>query len=114
MPRGRRRADEDGDRDTDAAGEAEDAVLGRLTAICLALPEAERRMSDRHATFTVRDKKFAYYLVDHHGDGVVGLCCRTASGEHEALVASHPDRYYRPAYIAHRGWVGLRLDTGQV
>jgi phosphoribosylglycinamide formyltransferase 1 len=30
------------------------------------------------------------------------------------LVAADPDRFYKPAYIGPRGWVGLRLDTGSV
>ena len=24
--------------------------------------------------------------------------------------AADPKRYYRPAYVGHRGWVGMRLD----
>ncbi len=28
------------------------------------------------------------------------------------LVEADPQRFYRPAYIAHRGWV--RLDRGQI
>ena len=32
----------------------------------------------------------------------------------EGLIAASPDRFYKPAYLHHRGWVGLRLDTGAV
>jgi hypothetical protein len=32
-------------------------------------------------------------------------------GENEALVTAEPERYYRAAYLSHRGWVGLRLDV---
>lgn len=32
----------------------------------------------------------------------------------ESLIAASPDRFYKPAYLHHRGWVGLRLDTGAV
>ena len=92
----------------------EDSRLARLTGICLALPEVTRRYNGQHATFLVRDRKFAYYLVDHHGDGIVAVCCRAAPGENEALVASDPIRFYRPAYIGPRGWVGLRLDLDEI
>ena len=92
----------------------EDSRLARLTSICLALPEATRRYNGQHATFLVRDRKFAYYLVDHHGDGIVSVCCRAAPGENEALAASDPIRFYRPAYIGPRGWVGLRLDLDEI
>jgi hypothetical protein len=31
-------------------------------------------------------------------------------GAQAALVESAPDRYYRPPYVGHRGWLGVRLD----
>jgi hypothetical protein len=30
------------------------------------------------------------------------------------MIAADPERFYMPSYIGHRGWVGLRLDTGPV
>jgi predicted DNA-binding protein (MmcQ/YjbR family) len=86
----------------------------RTSAICLALPEAERADSGRHSTFRVRGRTFAYYLDDHQGDGIVGVVFKAPAGMNEALAGGEPDRFYLPAYIAHRGWLGLRLDTGAV
>lgn len=37
-----------------------------------------------------------------------------AAGENTALIASQPERFYMPAYIGSRGWVGLRLDGEEV
>jgi len=88
--------------------------LDRLTEICLALPEAKREVMGDHAAFTVRDKKFVYYLHDHHGDGIISVCFKTEPGENEVLLASGPTRFYSPAYIGPRGWVGLRLDAGKI
>jgi len=88
--------------------------LARFTAICLALPEATRQMMGRHASFLVRKKIFAYFQVDHHGDGIVGINCKVLPGDNTALIASDPTRFYMPAYIGPRGWVGLRLDVGEV
>jgi len=94
--------------------ETEDPRLARLAAICAELPEANRTDSGRHATFRVRGRTFAYYLDDHQGDGIVGLACKVPGGQHETLVETDPDRFYRPAYIAHRGWIGVRLDRGPI
>ena len=85
--------------------------LERLSATCLDLPEAKREDSGRHAAFRVRGRTFVYYLDDHHGDGIVGLNAKAAPGVAEQLIDEEPDRFYRPAYLGHRGWVGLRLDT---
>jgi hypothetical protein len=91
-----------------------DDRLVRLTAICLGLPSAEREMMGSHASFRVAGKVFAYYLHDHHGDGIVGLACKLPAGENTALIAASPERFYLPAYVGPRGWVGLRLDRGRV
>lgn len=93
---------------------AEDRRLARLTKIVLALPEVERETHGTHAAFLVRNKRFAYFLDDHHGDGIVALSCRAAPGENTALIASDPDRYYMPSYVGARGWVALRFDVGTV
>ena len=93
---------------------AEDRTLARLTKICLALPEASREVMGSHATFRVRKKVFAYFLNNHHGDGIVSISCKTLPGDHKVLVASDPARFYLPAYIGSRGWVALRLDVGAV
>jgi hypothetical protein len=28
----------------------------------------------------------------------------------QALVESAPEHYFRPPYVGHRGWLGVRLD----
>jgi hypothetical protein len=89
-----------------------DGRLARLMKICLALPEAIQEPAARHATFLVRQHVFAYYLNDHHGDGMISVCCKVLPGDNEALIAAHPERFSMPAYIGPRGWVALRLDVG--
>jgi len=88
--------------------------LSSLSDICLALPDATRELQGDHASFRVRKKVFAYFLNNHHGDGIVSICGKTLPGDHKVLVASDPVKYYLPAYIGPRGWVGLRLDVGKV
>jgi predicted DNA-binding protein (MmcQ/YjbR family) len=92
----------------------EDPRLIRLSKICSTLPETTRSCSGHHAGFLVRKKTFAYFLNNHHGDGIVAVACKVLPGDNEALASSQPKRFYLPAYIASKGWVGLRLDIGAV
>lgn len=92
----------------------EDARLKRVSNICLAFPEAIRETHGTHASFLVRKKTFVYFLNDHHGDGIVSICCKVLPGDNASLIRSDPDRFYMPAYIGPRGWVALRLDAGEV
>jgi hypothetical protein len=85
-------------------------VLGRVSAICLALPEATAEPTGSHTTFRVRKKVFAYFLDNHHGDGIVAVCVKTAPGDNRDLARERPGEFYLPAYIGTRGWVGRRLD----
>jgi predicted DNA-binding protein (MmcQ/YjbR family) len=90
------------------------ALLQKLAKICLALPEATREDSGDFADFKVRNKVFAYFLNNHHGDQIVSVCCRAAMGENVDRASREPERFYLPAYIGPRGWFGLRLDGAAV
>jgi predicted DNA-binding protein (MmcQ/YjbR family) len=96
------------------AGIREDERLRRFTMICLDLPEVKREISGSHASFTVKKKTFAYFLNDHHGDGIIGVWCKVLPGDNASLIRGDPKRFYMPAYVGPRGWVGLRLDVGRV
>jgi phosphoribosylglycinamide formyltransferase-1 len=91
-----------------------DARLTKLAKICLALPGTERRDYGDHADFRVRGKVFAYFLNNHHGDGIVSVCCKAALGENVDRASREPQRFYLPAYIGPRGWFGLRLQRKAV
>lgn len=83
-----------------------------MREICGALPEVTERVSHGAVTFFVRGKRTVAYLTDdHHGDGMLALVCAAPSGVQEDLVRSEPDRFFRPPYVGHRGWIGLRLDV---
>lgn len=87
--------------------------LGPISKLALALPEASRGIHGSHAQFLVRKKTFAYFLDNHHGDGIIAISCKVLPGENAALTKAQPRRYYLPAYIGTRGWVALRLDLGK-
>jgi hypothetical protein len=84
--------------------------LDALAEICLALPGATREDKGSHAAFLVGKKIFAYYLNNHHDDNIISICCKVLPGENRFLVESGPARFYLPAYIGPRGWIGLRMD----
>jgi phosphoribosylglycinamide formyltransferase-1 len=87
--------------------------LAQLLGICEALPEIEVS-GGQHIAFRVRKKTFAYYLDDHHGDGIVALCCKSTLDRQANLMERHPGRYYAPDYVGPKGWVALRLDLRDV
>jgi hypothetical protein len=97
-----------------AAPKRDAPTLERVAKVCLALPEAARCDRGGHATFTARKKVFAYFLNNHHGDGIVSISCKALPGDNKLLVESQPERFYLPAYIGPRGWVALRLDKGKI
>jgi predicted DNA-binding protein (MmcQ/YjbR family) len=86
--------------------------LVRVSTICLSLPEAVCTARGDHADFRVRKKVFAYFLNDHHGDGIVSVCVKAALGENVDRASLQPELFYLPAYIGSRGWFGMRLDRG--
>ena len=96
-----------------AAKRTVDQALRRVRAHCLALPEVTERPSHGAPTFFVRDKKsFVMFHDDHHGDGRLAVWCAAPPGAQAELVDQEPDRFFRPAYVGHRGWIGVRLDRG--
>jgi hypothetical protein len=88
------------------------AVTKRVRALCLELPETSERLSHGSPTFFVREKKpFVMVLDNHHQDGRFALWVAAPPGNQELLVGADPERFFRPPYVGHRGWLGVRLDT---
>ncbi len=87
-------------------------LAARLRQICLALPEVTERPSHGVPTWFVRDKKsfVTLWASGHHGDDFPHLWCAGPPGAQEALLGSDPERFLRPPYVGHRGWIGVRLD----
>ena len=89
-----------------------DAPLARLRAICLALPEANERVSHGEPTwFAGKGKVFAMFDDHHHGATHLAVWLPAGLGAQEALIESDPERYFRPPYVGPSGWVGVVLDT---
>ncbi|HMJ00388.1 MAG TPA: MmcQ/YjbR family DNA-binding protein [Gaiellaceae bacterium] len=92
---------------------AQEETLRRIRELCLALPETSERVSHGAPTFFVREKRaFLMVLTNFHGDGRFAIWCAAAAGLQEMLVEADPEKFFRPPYVAHRGWLGVRLDRG--
>ncbi len=87
----------------------------RPVEICCQLPEVEyETVGDGHISFRIRKKIFAYYLYDHHGDGIIALCCKSSLNEQRRLIRDDPESFFVPAYLGARGWIAIRLDLDEV
>ena len=89
---------------------AETDPLATLRKLCLALPETTERLSHGEPTWFVRDKKTFVMFANHHHDDRLAFWCAAPDGAQEALVGSAPERFFRPPYVGHRGWLGVYLD----
>jgi predicted DNA-binding protein (MmcQ/YjbR family) len=83
------------------------APVEHLREICLALPQATEKEAWGDPTFRVRDKIFAMLKS---GDGRPSVWFKAPEGAQEVLVGADPERFFRPPYVGHKGWVGMRLD----
>ena len=90
-----------------------DDVARSLSAVrraCLALPEVTERLSHGSPTFFIRaQKSFVMFLDNHHSDGRLALWCAAPEGVQAEMVETEPDRFFRPPYVGHRGWLGVYL-----
>jgi hypothetical protein len=85
--------------------------LPALRKLCLAFPEASERLSHGAPAWFVRGKKTFVTFANHHHDSRLAFWCAAPDGAQEILVASRPDRIFRPPYVGHRGWLGVYLDV---
>jgi hypothetical protein len=89
---------------------ATEAAYKRVTAIALALPGADVKLSHGSPWFHVRGKMFLAFVDDHHGDGRLAVWCKATKDDQRRLVAEDAARYFVPPYVGVKGWVGIRLE----
>ena len=87
----------------------------RLVSICESLPEVSVEVAgESHLAFRIRKRIFAYYLFDHHGDGIIAFTCKSSLSEQRRLVKDDPITFFVPAYLGSKGWIAIRLDLDEV
>ncbi|WP_227872144.1 MmcQ/YjbR family DNA-binding protein [Paenibacillus albus] len=75
-------------------------MLKQVRRICEALPEATEFIDGHgHTSFKVREKTFIM-MSDY------GMNFKSDLETQEILIQE--EHFYRPAYIGHRGWIGIR------
>jgi CheY-like chemotaxis protein len=88
------------------SGEPASSCGVEATALILAAcPET------RVVVLTTFDYEEFVMYADHHHDDRLAFWCAAPAGVQGALVASDPDRFFRPPYVGHRGWLGAWLDV---
>jgi len=90
-------------------GRSERAAVARLRAICRALPEVTEKIAWGELTWRA-GKIFAQMDTHHHGADHVAVWLPARPGVQEALVAEDPEQFFRPPYVGHLGWIGIRID----
>jgi hypothetical protein len=86
-------------------------ALAKVRAACLAMPETSERLSHGGPAFFIRSKKcFVMFLDNHHGDGRLAIWCAAPDGVQADLVETDPERFFRPPYVGHLGWLGVQLS----
>jgi predicted DNA-binding protein (MmcQ/YjbR family) len=87
----------------------------RLVEICEALPETVVDVvGESHLAFRIRKRIFAYYLFDHHGDGIIAFTCKSSLSDQRRLVKEDPVSFFVPVYLGAKGWIAIRLDLDEV
>ena len=87
----------------------------RLVKICEAFPEVVvEAAGESHLAFRIRKRIFGYYLIDHHGDGMIAFTCKSSLTEQRRLVKDDPISFFVPAYLGSKGWIAIRLDLDEV
>jgi predicted DNA-binding protein (MmcQ/YjbR family) len=87
--------------------------LERVRRICLALPETTEKEAWGDPTWRVRDKIFAMQKGNYEG-GRPSLWLKGADDAQEVLVGAHPEQFFVPPYVGHKGWIGAYLDGRRV
>lgn len=100
--------------------------LARVRAACVTLPETSERVSQGGPAFFVRKSGssggprgrpttpantacFVMFLDDHHGDGRLAIWCAAPNGVQAEMTETEPERFFRPPYVGHLGWLGVEL-----
>jgi predicted DNA-binding protein (MmcQ/YjbR family) len=87
-------------------------LVERIRKVCIALPEANERVSHGEPTWFAGKGKVFAMLDNHHHDSVhLSVWLPQPRDVQPTLIETDPERFFRPPYVGPRGWVGVVLDT---
>jgi hypothetical protein len=86
-----------------------DDLCDQVRRICLAFPGVSERTSHGAPAFFAGKQFVQLWANGHHDHEFPHLWCAAPPDHQEELIASDPGRFFRPPYVGHRGWVGMRL-----
>ena len=76
------------------------------------LPEVAERVTHGDPAFFVAKKCFVMVKNNHHAVGWLAFWCASTPEFRAAMLECDSQSYFVPPYVGHRGWLGVRLDTG--
>jgi predicted DNA-binding protein (MmcQ/YjbR family) len=82
-------------------------LIERVRALCLDLPETFEAETWGHPTFRIATGKGRIFCTAATDGSTIAL--KADPVEREALLAEG-DRYFVPAYVGSKGWLGVRTD----
>ena len=87
--------------------------IKRLRELCLALPEAtEKERGGIHLPRRRQDVR--HDLQPSSRRRHVSVWVKATLMVQEILVNADPQRFFKPPYVGHKGWLGVRLDVPEV
>lgn len=78
-------------------------ALKRIRAICQSLAGTQEKISHGHPTFFTRKRSYAVY-------GIYSPSVAFKPEPSKALGFADDERFFPTPYLAHQGWLSLRLD----
>jgi predicted DNA-binding protein (MmcQ/YjbR family) len=82
-------------------------LIDRVRTLCLALPEGFEVEAWEHPTFRVGNGRGKMFCISADDGSSIRL--KVDPIERAALL-EQGDPFYNPAYVGHKGWIGMRLD----
>ena len=86
----------------------------QLQRILKRLPEASALAQGNHLSLEVKNRRFGWFLDDHHADGRIALNCKGSPEARDVLARLAPKQFHVPKYLGNKGWIGMWLDTSKI
>lgn len=74
------------------------------------MPGVTEKLSHREPTFFAHKKVLATFDNDHHNSGHVAVWIPAQPGVQALVIATSPDKFFKPPHVGTRGWIGIELD----